>query len=245
MLDDDVIQTASELAAKAVKPISDVRSSLEYRREMTRVITKRGLQSLSDGTHKKDFPTHPVTLSTEGIGGQFSSDKVVQITDDDPVETIVNGEKYIVSTGQNKTLLQFLREDIGLTGSKEGCGEGECGACTVFLDGQAVMSCLVPAPRAHGAVIVTIEGIASGGHLHPVQQAFVTEGAVQCGFCTPGFVMSAVKLLEERKHPSTEEIKYAISGNLCRCTGYYKIVSAIEKVAGGSYIELAKSSDPA
>jgi carbon-monoxide dehydrogenase medium subunit len=150
---------------------------------------------------------------------------------DEPIQCVVNGKNVTVRGANGKLLLHMLRDDLGLTGTKSGCEEGECGACTVWLDGIATLSCLTPAPRAHGACIITVEGLEHEGTLHSVQQAFIDEDAVQCGYCTPGFVMSAAKLLEELPSPSREQIATALSGNLCRCTGYYKIVSAVEKAA--------------
>ncbi len=150
---------------------------------------------------------------------------------DGTVKTHVNGHAERWSEVTALSLLDALRERSGLTGTKEGCAEGECGACTVWLDGRAVMSCLVPAPQAHGARITTIEGLAGDGELHPVQQAFVDRAAVQCGFCIPGMIMAGAKLCEERPDCSAEDVRTAISGNICRCTGYVKIVEAIEHAA--------------
>ncbi len=226
-LTDEVIVKAGELARAASRPITDVRASADYRAEMVRVITSRGLAAIRDNKQAVDFPEIPVLLSTDGGALPLTAAR----HPDEPIETTINGKRYTFKTGHDKTLLRLLREEGALTGTKEGCAEGECGACTVFLDGQAVMSCLVPAPRAHHAEIMTVEGLADGDQLHPVQQAFVQDGAVQCGYCPPGFLMSAAKLLEERPQPTRTEIEQAITGNLCRCTGYYKIVQAIEDAA--------------
>jgi len=143
----------------------------------------------------------------------------------------VNGRQVECVTDAQTRLLDLLREDLALTGTKEGCGEGECGACTVLIDGRAVNSCLVLAPQVDGKSVLTIEGLAQGEALHPIQQAFVEKGGVQCGFCTPGFIMSTVALLQENPDPTDEEILTALEGNLCRCTGYTKIVEAVRTAA--------------
>ena len=147
------------------------------------------------------------------------------------IELFVNGKKEKVKVQPNVTLLHLLREGLMLTGTKEGCGIGQCGACTVLLDGRAVNACLVLATDAQGKEVRTIEGLAQHGELHPLQRAFIECNAIQCGFCTPGMVMVTVALLKENPHPTLDEVKEAIKGNFCRCTGYKKILGAIQQAA--------------
>jgi carbon-monoxide dehydrogenase small subunit len=143
----------------------------------------------------------------------------------------VNGEEFELLTEVHKTLLEVLREDLGLTGTKRGCDLGTCGACTVLIEGKPYLACLTLATAVQGKKIITIEGLSQDGELHPLQKAFVEKGAIQCGFCTPGMILTAKALLDEYPHPSEGEVKRAMSGNLCRCTGYVKIVEAILSVA--------------
>ena len=246
LITDEVFEEAARLTMEAATPIDDLRGSAAYRREMVRVSTLRGLKSIRDGHEHAGMPSEPILL-----WGKNNVDEHIATSGQFPettIQTTINGTKYTFTSGHDKTLLRLLREEGNLIGTKEGCAEGECGACTVFLDGKAVMACLVPAPRAHGAEIITVEGLAAStsptgpppeGYdvsaadtLHPVQEAFIKHGAVQCGYCTPGFLMSSAMLLEEKSNPTRNEIEQAITGNLCRCTGYYKIVQAIEDAAG-------------
>ena len=147
------------------------------------------------------------------------------------IQLNINGQPVEAAVDPNRTLLQLLREDLGLTGTKHGCGLGDCGACTVILDGRPVNSCLVLAIQANGSEVLTIEGLAENGKLHPIQQAFVDKGAIQCGFCSPGMILSAKALLDANPKPSEHDIRMALSGNLCRCTGYQKIVDAVGEAA--------------
>jgi carbon-monoxide dehydrogenase small subunit len=149
------------------------------------------------------------------------------------VSLVVNGERHDLLVRTDRTLLEVLRRDLRLTGAKEGCEVGECGVCTVLLDGVPVRACLTLAVDVRGREVTTIEGLASDGRLHPVQEAFVREGAIQCGFCSPGMILVAKALLDEVPIPTENEVRQAISGNLCRCTGYQKIISAVLRAAGG------------
>lgn len=147
------------------------------------------------------------------------------------MELTVNGRRLTTYVRAGRRLIDFLREDLRLTGAKEGCGEGECGSCTVLIDGQAVLACLTPMERANGHAVITIEGLGTPAQLHPLQKAMIEEGGVQCGMCTPGVIMAGVYLLQHNPHPTRQDIVEGITGNLCRCTGYQKIIRAIERAA--------------
>jgi len=224
-LNDEACAEAGRLAAAAVTPIDDVRGSAAYRHATLAALVADGLRRLAiddaDGTARDGLAATPVLLET-GV-----TDPANQ-SFEDIIATTINGRAYRLAGTHRTSLLDALREDAGLTGTKEGCAEGECGACTVWLNGQAVMACLVPAPQAHGGVVTTIEGLAAGGEqLHPLQEAFIAHGAVQCGYCIPGMLMAGAKLLQERARPDLDEVRVALSGNLCRCTGYSKILAAV------------------
>jgi aerobic-type carbon monoxide dehydrogenase small subunit (CoxS/CutS family) len=150
------------------------------------------------------------------------------------IRITVNGKLHSVDTEPERPLLEVLREDLGLTGTKYGCGEGQCGACTVLLDGKAIFSCLTPVSAADGRQVLTIEGLATSGKLHPVQQAFLEEGAMQCGYCTPGMIVRTVALLETSSRPTDEQIVEGLNGNLCRCSGYHRIMSAVRRAAAST-----------
>ena len=147
------------------------------------------------------------------------------------IQMTLNGKSITLEVPAHRLLLDLLREEIGLIGTKEGCGTGDCGACTVFLDGKPVNSCLILSGELDGAELVTIEGLKIGPELHPIQKAFIQDGGAQCGYCTPGMLMMAKSFLDENLNPTDEEIRFALSGNLCRCTGYAKIVQAVEETA--------------
>ena len=223
-------EVIGRLAVAACAPISDLRGSAGYRRTAVAALVARAITRLAAGSEAEGWPERPVLLEGGGVWTANDANEAANGANannaNDRVRALVNGAKVALSA--HKTLLNALREDVGLTGTKEGCGEGECGACTVWLDGQAVMSCLVPAAQAHGREVTTIEGLAAAdATLHPLQAAFIAEGAVQCGYCIPGMLMAGARLLEEFPDPALGQIQVALSGNLCRCTGYSKIITAM------------------
>ncbi len=233
-LDDDAIERGRRLAVATASPIDDLRATADYRSSVVGTMMARALQTLADGSQSTRWPDD-VPLLGGGDGPSGRADPIDP--DDNPVDpidrgtaitAIVNGQPVQAAGAAGITLLDWLREQPGLRGVKEGCAEGECGACTVMLDGQAVMGCLTPAGRADGATVTTVEGLADDDSLAPIQGAFVETGAVQCGFCTPGFLMSCAALLAEHPNPSAQQVKLGLSGNLCRCTGYKAIEAAVE-----------------
>ncbi|HXR66573.1 MAG TPA: 2Fe-2S iron-sulfur cluster-binding protein, partial [Ktedonobacteraceae bacterium] len=278
-LEPEICRQAAQLVARDCAPIDDVRASASYRLLTLTNLIAHGLTRLASASE----PTHayPVLLQTD-TPAHSEMRAPLSVLADDSIQTTINGQTANFTHARQKTLLNFLRENAGLTGCKEGCAEGECGACTVWLNGQAVMSCLVPAAQAHGGNVTTIEfryphsqkdghsahsaatlasaeasqaeadsprvsvastGVVSdaqsavrpvvgeGRYLQPLQQAFIDCGAVQCGFCIPGMLMAGAKLLEECPHPEIEQMRTALSGNICRCTGYRKILDALTQVA--------------
>jgi carbon-monoxide dehydrogenase medium subunit len=236
-LDEATCAEAGRVACEDAAPIDDVRGSAGYRRATLAALIARALERIANGREADGYPDVPVLLQTPVTVAATPVPVAAARAFDGTIETTINGDARTLRGAQHKTLLNALRENAGLTGAKEGCAEGECGACTVWLDGAAVMSCLVPASQAHGAQLTTIEGLGDGDALHPLQQAYIDSGAVQCGFCIPGMIMAGAKLLEERGARdgsgalSLDDHQAAISGNLCRCTGYRKILDAMEAAA--------------
>ncbi len=231
-LDVATIEAIADLTAEAPSPIDDVRGSAVYRRRTLKSLTRRALRLLAADEQAQGLPQDPAMLwgpQQALVAAGLPAARLHGASEE--IVATINGEEFRSRSGQHKTLLRWLREDVGLTGTKEGCAEGECGACTVLLDDVAVMACMVPAPRAHEADIVTVEGLDGDGGLHPVQRAFIEHNAVQCGYCTPGFLMAGASLLAEREQPAEDHIRQSFTGNLCRCTGYYKIIEAMKAAA--------------
>jgi carbon-monoxide dehydrogenase medium subunit len=220
----DSIAAAAALASQSVHPISDVRATADYRSDIVPVVVQRMLTALRDGRSLPPPATAPHLRTPQRTPAAPASG------DGSAVQVSVNG-RHVQAPHHGLTLLDWLRDEAGATGTKEGCAEGECGACTVLMDGEAVLSCLVPAARADATDVVTVEGLATDGELSPVQQAYVECGGVQCGFCTPGFLVASTALLAECPQPTREQVVQGLSGNLCRCTGYRGIFEAVEQAA--------------
>jgi carbon-monoxide dehydrogenase medium subunit len=223
-----MMDAAGLQAAEESSPISDLRATAEYRREATRVLVKRGLisawQRAKSSRLRSENNQQTVDQEFDQVLDPFSQ----KGTEPVPVDLIINDRAVQLRIQPQELLLDVLRDRLELRGTKAGCGTGECGACTVLLDGRPINACLFPAYRARGRQITTIEGLGTPADLHPLQQAFISHGAVQCGYCAPGLLLSGLALLEENSDPSEQEIRTAIAGNICRCTGYVKIVNATQ-----------------
>jgi carbon-monoxide dehydrogenase medium subunit len=201
-----------------------VRATADYRSDIVPVVVQRMLTALRGGRSLPPPATAPHLRTPQRTPAAPASG------DGSAVQVSVNG-RHVQAPHHGLTLLDWLRDEAGATGTKEGCAEGECGACTVLMDGEAVLSCLVPAARADATDVVTVEGLATDGELSPVQQAYVECGGVQCGYCTPGFLVASTALLAECPQPTREQVVQGLSGNLCRCTGYRGIFEAVEQAA--------------
>ncbi len=230
------------VAAEAVRPIDDLRADATYRHDLSGVMVARAVHALATDTVPAG-PDRAIRLWGTGDGHAVTgAGHAADHGPTTPIGAVVNGHD-IAAPGSDRTLLHWLR-DTGHDGVKEGCAEGECGACTVEVDGLAVLSCLVPATRAHGTRIRTVEGLATGDGLHPVQQGFVDATAVQCGYCTPGLLMAAASLLDEVDQPDAGDIRQALAGNLCRCTGYTSVVDAVLRASDGRVAVPAGGATP-
>jgi len=248
-LTDESIGDAARAASAAVSPIDDVRATADYRSETIVPLITRALWALAAGDQAGMWPVEPPLLSSVDQVDHTPAPEREEVDDEFEITIDVNGEPVSGAGAASSTLLDWIRDHAraadgsgALTGVKEGCAEGECGACTVVLDGSAVMSCLVAAAQADGATVVTVEGLGTDDSMHPVQQAFVDEFAVQCGFCIPGFIVAGARLIEDNPAPTDDQIEMALSGNLCRCTGYYPIASAVRR-AGEAAVAISQTSE--
>ena len=232
-LDEALIAEVAAVAASACSPIDDLRATARYRSDSVEVVVRRMLTALSQGREREMWRGDSPRLWGRVPNGHFAtSGSIGDQTGPVEINVKVNGTEVVAQAGPGETLLSWLRGQEALTGTKEGCAEGECGACTVRLDGIAVVSCLVLARRVHSAEVVTIEGLAGAeGALSPLQASMTVCGGVQCGFCTPGFVVAADTLLAEVADPDEDQIRAGLAGNLCRCTGYEPIIEAVRSAS--------------
>ena len=226
-LDAETSAAAARIVASEISPIDDIRATAAYRTSVTETAIRRALIDLSEFSISQSR-----VVPLLGWVANRPTPSQLNLSPTTEVVCTVNGSSVAAQIADNSTLLEWLRTNAS-TGTKEGCAEGECGACTVMLNGAAVTSCLVPTAQADGSSVVTVEGLAEESGLHPVQQGFLDEFAVQCGFCTPGFLVAAAALCHENESPSADEIRAGLSGNLCRCTGYYSIVEALRGLPTG------------